>query len=207
MKLGAPLYFLAAWMLLAQGTVEQEPDHHASFHNEWIYILEPLFPPGHITREHVHRYDGVSVCIQGSVMRAKIAGGDWGEPRKLCEPGGVNINENTGKQSAHSVENVGTLTTHLRLIENLRDGNWSIFPPVTAPGLNVTKESRAFRAYDAEPGTAAHAHPVPTVVVLISGEANADGERLDRDGAAVYVPTGKIHQVRGHGRVVEVEVR
>lgn len=198
---------LLAWMLLAQGPVEQEPDHQATFHNEALYILEPIFPPGHSTREHLHRYDGVSVCIQGSIMRAKPPGGEFGEARQLCQPGGVSINEYAGKQSSHTVQNVGTVTTHLRLIENRREGNWTAFPPVAAAGLKMTKESRAFRSYDVEPGSAAHSHPVPTVVVLISGQASTIGEKLDRDGAAVYIPAGQTHQVSGSGRVVEVEVR
>ena len=191
--------------LLAQGPVEQEPDHHAGFHNESLYILEPTFPPGHVTRYHVHNYDGVSVCILGSVMRARLPDGSWGEGRQLCQPGGCNINENTGKPNAHTVENVGTVTTHLRLIENLRESGWTTFPPV--PGLKVLKESRSFRCYDVEPGSAMHSHSVPVVVVLISGQAATAGEKLDHDGAAVYLSAGREHQVTGSGRVVEVEVR
>ena len=198
---------LACSALLAQGPVEQELDHHAAFHNQLVYILEPLFPPAHSTREHVHRYDGVSVCIEGSVMRGKSPGGDWGEPRQLCQPGGISINEYTGKASTHTVENVGKVTTHLRLIENLREGGWSTFPPVSAFRLKMTKESRAFRSYEVEPGSAAHSHPVPTVVVLISGHASTAGQKLKRDGAFVYIPAGKAHAVTGDGRVVEVEIR
>jgi hypothetical protein len=81
------LYSVAAGTLLAAQVVEQEPDHHAGFHNEALYILEPVFPPGHSTREHEHHYDGASVCIEGSVMRAKPTGGEWGVPRQLCQPG------------------------------------------------------------------------------------------------------------------------
>ncbi len=194
---------LAASMVFAQGPVEQEPDHHAGFHNDALYVLEPLFPPGHTTREHSHRHDGVSVCIQGSVMRAKPSGGEWGEARQLCQPGGVNINENTGKISSHAVENVGTQTTHLRLIENLREGDWSAFPPVAGAGLRVIKESRAFRCYDVEPGSAAHTHLVPTVVVLISGHASTGGEALDHDGARNLHPRRPIassHGSRQSGR-------
>ena len=207
MRLGLLVCLLAAWALMAQVPVEQEPDHHATFHNEALYVLEPMFPPGHTTLEHLHRYDSVTVCIQGSVMRAKSPGGEFGEGRQLCQPGGVSINEYAGKPSSHTVQNVGPVATHLRLIENVREGSWTTFPPVAAAGLKMTRESRAFRSYDLEPGSAAHAHPVPTIVVLISGEASTSGEKLDRAGAAVYIPAGQTHQVTGGGKVVEVEVR
>ena len=203
----AILLFALGGASIAQVPVEQEPDHHAAFHNQAVYLLEPLFPPGHTTLEHSHRYDGVSVCIQGSVMRAKPAGGDWGEARQLCQPGGVSINEYAGKESSHTVQNVVTQTTHLRLIENLREGGWTTFPPVAAAGLKVTRESRAFRSYDVEAGSATHTHRVPTMVVLISGQASTGGEKLDRGGASVYIPAGQAHLVAGAGKVVEVEVR
>jgi mannose-6-phosphate isomerase-like protein (cupin superfamily) len=207
MKFAIPLCAFLAGALVAQIPVEQEPDHHASFYNETVYLLEPLFPPGHTTLEHRHRFDGVTVCIEGSVMRGKPPGGEWSEGRQLCQPGGVNVTEYTGKENSHTVQNVGKQTTHLRLIENLREGGWTTFPPVAATGLKVIRESRAFRSYDVEMGSAPHTHQVATVVVLISGNASTSGEKLDRDGAAVYIPAGQEHSVTGSGKVVEVEVR
>jgi mannose-6-phosphate isomerase-like protein (cupin superfamily) len=204
---------LTCWLLcgavfaVAQIGVEEEPDHHAGFHNDLVYILEPLFPPGHVTLEHRHSYDAVSVCIEGSMMRAKSPGQNWGEARLLCEPGGVSVNENTDRPNTHTVQNVGQKTTHLRLIENLREGSWTTFAPVSAKGLKVTRESRAFRSYDVTPGSAAHKHEVPTVVVLISGEAATVGDSMSRAGAAVYIPAGQEHIITGSGRVVEVEIR
>jgi hypothetical protein len=75
-------FSLLAGFASGQIPVEEEPDHHAGFHNELVYVLEPRFPPGHVTLEHTHRHDGASVCIEGSVMRAKAPGGDWGEARR-----------------------------------------------------------------------------------------------------------------------------
>jgi hypothetical protein len=82
---------LSAWWLLsilasAQLPAEEAPDDHAGFHTDRVYVLEPRFPPGHVTPEHTHRHDGTSVCIEGSVMRAKSPCGEWGEARQLCEP-------------------------------------------------------------------------------------------------------------------------
>jgi hypothetical protein len=76
---------------------------------------------------------------------------------------------------------------------------------VTAQGLTMTRESRAFRAYQVAPGSAPHRHTVPTVVVLISGDAATHGEAMNRAGAAVYIPAGDEHRVTGQGHVVEVE--
>jgi len=202
---------LTCWLLSSpmgpQIPVEEEPDHHAGFHNDLVYVLEPRFPPGHVTLEHTHSHDGASVCIEGSVMRAKSPGGEWGEARLLCEPGGVSVNEYTGRIGTHIVENVGQKTTHLRLIENLREGGWTAFPAVAAKGLTVTRESRAFRSYEVMPGSAPHRHPVPTVVVLISGEAATAGDSMRRAGASVFIAAGEEHHVTGSGRVVEVEIR
>jgi hypothetical protein len=34
-----------AGLMSAQLAVEEEPDHHAGFHNDRVYGLEPRFPP------------------------------------------------------------------------------------------------------------------------------------------------------------------
>jgi mannose-6-phosphate isomerase-like protein (cupin superfamily) len=206
MKFAVSLLTLACPVLFAQVPVEQEPVHHAGFHNQMLYVLEPQIPAGHTTLQHTHSYDAVTVCIQGSLTRAKPAGGEWGPVGVLCEPGRVNMTESTGSPRSHTVENTGTQTYHLTLVENLRQGGWTTLPTLTDAGLMLTKESRAFRSYEVR-GAAAHSHAVPAVVVLVSGEVTTVGEKLVRPGAAAYIPAGQSHTVVGNGKAVEIEVR
>jgi quercetin dioxygenase-like cupin family protein len=76
----------------------------------------------------------------------------------------------------------------------------------------VNRENRSFRIYETELSGASgvpHAHEVPTVVILVSGEATAGDKRLDQPGRWAYIPAGEKHQIvaQGHASVIEIEVR
>ena len=205
---GALLSGLAA----AQVPVEQEPRHHLEFANEWLRVISPQIPAGDTTLEHLHTHDDATVCIHGSEMRAKQPGAEWSNAGKACVPGQAGVTEYTGKPRSHTVQNLGSGVYHLVLVENLRDGEWRNNEPLTAAGMKITKESRSFRIYETELSSSSsveHSHEVPTVVILVSGEAMAGDKRLDQPGSWAYIPAGDKHQVaaRGNARVVEIEVR
>ena len=127
-------------------------------------------------------------------------------------PGRTGVTEYTGKPRSHIVQNVGSGVYHLTLVENLRDSGWESNAAVEVPGLKMTRESRAFRIYETELSGSSellHAHEVPVVVILVSGEAVAGDKRLDQPGGWVYIPRGEKHRVAAEGaaRLVEVEVR
>ncbi|HUI82409.1 MAG TPA: hypothetical protein VLY24_31010 [Bryobacteraceae bacterium] len=195
----------------AQVPVEQEPRHHLAFENEALRVLEPRIPAGDTTLEHLHDYDDATICIHGSSVRAKPPGGEWSNPGAVCMPGRVGVTEYTGNPRAHTVQNVGTGEYHLTLVENLRPSGWTNYEPVAVMGLNVVKESRSFRIYDAQLSDSsipAHSHKVPTVVIVVSGAVTA-GQTLDQPGQSVFIAAGKDHEIvaYGHAHVVEIEVR
>src|SRR5579871_5439090 len=97
----------------------------------------------------------------------------------VCNPGAIGMTEYTGKARSHTVQNVGTGVYHLLLVENLRESGWAA-APAPIDGMKVLRENRSFRVYEGPPGE--HAHDVPTVVVLVSGHATAEGKDLEQPG-------------------------
>jgi quercetin dioxygenase-like cupin family protein len=196
----------------AQVPLEQEPRHHLEFSNEFLRVISPQIPPGDTTLEHIHTHDDATVCIHGSETRAKQPGADWGAVGMVCMPGRVGITEYTGKPRSHTVQNLGTGVYHLLLVENLKESGWSDFGPVTVPGVKMTRENRSFRVYETELSGSSgvpHSHAVPTIVVLVSGEAVTGKQHLDKPGTWAYIPAGEPHQIEaaGNAKLVEIEVR
>lgn len=205
---GAMLSSLAA----AQVPLDQEPRHHLEFANESLRVISPQIRAGDTTLEHMHVHDDATVCIHGSEVRAKSPGGEWSMPGMVCMPGRIGVTEYTGKPRSHTVQNVGSGVYHLTLVENLRDSGWKNNEPLAVPGLKMTRENRSFRIYETElsgSNVIAHSHEVPTVVILVSGDAMAGDKRLDQPGRWAYIPAGDKHQIvaQGHASVIEIEVR
>lgn len=74
----------------------------------------------------------------------------------------------------------------------------------------MLRENRSFRVYDTDlAGVREHAHQVPTVVVLVSGEVMAGDQRLDQSGRWALNPAGEKPRITslGNARIVEIEVR
>ena len=110
------------------------------------------------------------------------------------------------------MQNVGSGVYHLLLVENLRESGWTNTEALNVAGMKMTRESRSFRIYDTElsgSSSVVHSHEVPTVVVLVSGEATVGDKRLDAPGRWAYIPAGDQHQVsaQGNAHIVEIEVR
>jgi eukaryotic-like serine/threonine-protein kinase len=191
---------------------------HLLFLRDTTLFAQP-FDPGRLELSgeavpvaDLHTHDDVTVCIHGSEVRAKSPGGEWSNPGAVCMPGRTGVTEYTGKPRSHIVENVGSGVYHLALVENLRDSGWQSNAAVEVPGLKTTKESRAFRIYETELSSSSeplHAHEVPVVVILVSGEAVAGDKPLDQPGSWTYVPAGEKHRVAAAAaaRLVEIEVR
>jgi quercetin dioxygenase-like cupin family protein len=212
----AAIYFCAAALAsvpaFAQVPLEQEPRHHLEFSNEWLRVISPRIPPGDTTLDHLHTHDDVTICIHGSEVRAKQPGTEWSTPGAVCVPGRIGVTEYTGKPRSHTVQNTGSGLYYLVLVENLRESGWKNNDPVSVAGMKVAKENRSFRVYETElsvTGEPIHSHEVPTVVVLVSGEALAGDKRLDQPGSWAYIPAGTKHQLSGHAKaqLVEIEVR
>jgi hypothetical protein len=199
-------------LIVAQVPLDQEPRHHLEFANEWLRVLSPQIPAGDTTLEHLHTHDSVTICIHGSEVRAKQPGAEWGNAAAACVPGRAGVTEYTGAARSHTVQNVGSVLYYLVLVENLRESGWKNNEPLVVAGLTMTRESRSFRIYDTELSGSSevlHSHEVPTVVILVSGEAMAADKRLDQPGRWVYIPAGDKHQIAAQGKahLIEVEVR
>jgi quercetin dioxygenase-like cupin family protein len=199
-------------LIAAQVPLEQEPRHHLEFANEWLRVISPQIPPGDTTLEHLHTHDDATVCIHGSEIRAKQPGTEWSNAGTACVPGRTGVTEYTGMPRSHTVQNVGSGVYHLLLVENLRESGWKKNEPLIAAGLTMTRETRSFRIYETELSSSSgglHYHEVPTVVILVSGEAMAGDKQLDQPGRWAYIPAGDKHQIaaRGKARLIEIEVR
>jgi hypothetical protein len=167
--------------------------------------------------------------MSDSDSRIQEHGKSWGAPRKRTL-GESNVTEYTGKALAHRIENTGKNPFQLFAVENLHKSGWSTAAPTTGLATTVAKEGRAFRTYDVRlplttPQTS-HMHPVPTIVMLVSGKVMSDGpdkqakanapaavglKQLDQPGQWVLVPAGDTHHLVRLGtsdaRLVEIEVR
>jgi len=78
--------------------------------------------------------------------------------------------------------------------------------------MKMTRESRSFRIYETElssSSVALHSHPVPAVVILVSGEANTGKKHLDKPGDWAYISAGEQHRIeaQGNAKLVEIEAR
>jgi quercetin dioxygenase-like cupin family protein len=209
----------------------KEPRHRVVFENAEFRILDVHIPPGDTTLDHVHDHDVATVSMTaGTATRTQSPGQPWSQPRPPRAAGHANITEYAGKPASHRVENVGNAPYHLFAVENLRKAGWSTSPARSALVTSVAAEGRAFRVSDVRlvrntPQTS-HAHPVPTIVVLVSGMAMSDGpdaqakanapapvglKQLDRPGHWVLVPRGDTHHLvrlgTGDAHLVEIEVR
>ena len=192
--------------------IDQEPHHHIEFANESLRIISPQISPGETTLEHMHNHDETTICIHGSSTRGKPHDGEWGRAGMPCTPGNAGLAEYTGKPRSHTVQNVGSDLFYLVLVENLRDSGWKDNGALAMPGLKVLRENRSFRIYDEDTaggGAAEHSHEVPTVVLLVSGEAQAGEKQLEQPGQWALVPAGTKHRVnaKSDARVLEIEVR
>ena len=56
---------------------------------------------------------------------------------------------------------------------------WTNYEVLNVAGLKVVRENRSFRIYDAQAGAPVHSHQVPTVAIVVSGEAMAEDKHLD----------------------------
>ena len=222
-----PLFYRVALVFVAgvsvvsaQVPLEKEPHHKVILDTLLLRILEITVPPGVTTLDHRHEYDIATVALGSASTRTKRPGEEWGAPRirPLASP---DLIEYTGKPAVHQVENIDKTPYHLIAVENYRTGTWPARKTITGPATTLAKETRAFAVYDvkldaANPGTE-HAHDLPTVAILVSGEITNQGTNGEEPypvrGSAkwILIPAAQSHTMAvagtGAAHVVEVEVR
>ena len=198
----------------AQAPMHQEPHHHLVFENESLRVMQPRIEAGEATLEHLHSRDDATLCISGSTVRSRKPGEDWSKPGQPCKPGSISTTEYSGKPASHAVQNTGGDTFRLVAVENLRQSGWSDYAPPGGRGVELVKESRAFRIYEVKlpgGGEVSHAHQAPTIAVVVSGDVAAGTQILNQPGEWVFIPAGESHKLLASGsgetHLVEIEVR
>ena len=202
----------------AQIPVGKEPHHRVVYEDARLRVLDVNIPPGVATLDHSHDHDLVTVSIGQADTRIRTPGEDWGAVRPRRPLGDTSAVEYAGKQGVHTIQNVGPDPYRLLAVENVKQSGWKVPPAAPGPGVKVVAEARAFRASSVRlkaGETVRRAYAVPSVVVLISGNAlvSAQGReprRLDQASRWTVVgTTGAVtvaQQGSGEARLVEIEV-
>jgi quercetin dioxygenase-like cupin family protein len=214
-------FICAAAVLTAQGSINQEPHHKRVLYTNDLRMFDVTIPPGDATTDHVHEYDVATLVLGDGTLQIQRNGVAAESPAAGAR-GGVIDAEHTGAPTRYRIANSGTTDYHVIEVENLREGGgWPASHPVAAPATTVLQDTRAFTIYDVRLTAGApettHAHPWPTVVILIDGAVEAGGiggeepVRLQKSGQWMFLPRELSHTLTTVGdtgaHVVEIEVR
>jgi len=96
--------------------VEQEPHHHVVFQNQYVRVLDVLFPPGDPSLFHTHSNDNVSVALSGDLTKSQVMGGEWSEPVKVVL-GQLAFHKAKGQPYSHRAGSAGTQAFHVIDVE------------------------------------------------------------------------------------------
>jgi quercetin dioxygenase-like cupin family protein len=96
--------------------VEMEPHHHVVLQNQYVRVLDVLFPPGDPSLFHAHSNDNVSIALSGDKTHAQLMGGDWGASTAVV-PGQVAFHKAQGQPYTHRVGSAGTQPFHVIDVE------------------------------------------------------------------------------------------
>ncbi len=96
--------------------VEMEPHHHVVLQNQFVRVLDVLFPPGDPALFHTHSNDNVSVELSGDKTKSQLTGGKWSAPNDVV-PGQVAFHKAKGQPYTHRVGSAGTQAFHVIDVE------------------------------------------------------------------------------------------
>ena len=96
--------------------VEKEPHHHVVFQNQYVRVLNVLFPVGEVALFHTHSNDNIGIPISGDKSQAQPQGGDWSEPQGV-KPGAAGFRKARGQAYTHRVRSAGQLPFHVIDVE------------------------------------------------------------------------------------------
>ncbi|HXA00323.1 MAG TPA: hypothetical protein VN025_21365 [Candidatus Dormibacteraeota bacterium] len=96
--------------------VEKEPHHHVVLQNQYVRVLDVLFPPGDPALFHTHSNDNVSVALSGDKTKSQPMGGEWSAPEDVV-PGRVAFHKAQGQPYTHRVGSAGTQPFHVIDVE------------------------------------------------------------------------------------------
>ncbi len=96
--------------------VDKEPHHHFVFQNQYVRVLDVLFPAGEASLFHTHSNDNVGIPISGDKTQSQPAGGVWSEVQDV-KPGEAGFRKARGQAYTHRVRSAGKLPFHVIDVE------------------------------------------------------------------------------------------
>jgi quercetin dioxygenase-like cupin family protein len=96
--------------------VEKEPHHHVVFQNQYVRVLNVLFPVGEVALFHTHSIDNIGIPISGDKSQSQPEGSDWSEPTDV-KPGAAGFRKARGQAYTHRVRSAGKLPFHVIDVE------------------------------------------------------------------------------------------
>jgi quercetin dioxygenase-like cupin family protein len=96
--------------------VEQEPHHHVVLQNQYVRVLDVLFPVGEPALFHTHSNDNVSVALSGDKTKSQPWGGEWSAPANVV-PGEIGFHKAAGQPYTHRVGSAGAQPFHVIDVE------------------------------------------------------------------------------------------
>lgn len=96
--------------------VEKEPHHHFVFQNQYVRVLDVLFPAGEASLFHTHSNDNVGIPVSGDKTQSQPYGGEWTELQDV-KPGAAGFRKARGQGYSHRVRSAGRLPFHVIDVE------------------------------------------------------------------------------------------
>jgi beta-alanine degradation protein BauB len=96
--------------------VQMEPHHHIVFRNQYVRVLNVLFPVGETSLFHTHSNDNVGIPISGDKTQSQPFGGEWSEVQDV-KPGAAGFRKAHGQPYTHRVRSAGKLPFHVIDVE------------------------------------------------------------------------------------------
>jgi beta-alanine degradation protein BauB len=111
-----PLLAASATGLTEPVPVEKEPHHHVVFQNQYVRVLNVLFPVGETSLFHTHSNDNIGIPISGDKSQSQPLGGQWSEAQDV-KPGAAGFRKARGLPYTHRVRSAGKLPFHVVDVE------------------------------------------------------------------------------------------
>jgi quercetin dioxygenase-like cupin family protein len=96
--------------------VEKEPHHHLVLQNQYVRVLDVLFPAGEASLFHTHSNDNVGIPLSGDKTQSQPFGGEWSEVQDV-NPGNAGFRKARGQAYTHRVRSAGKLPFHVIDVE------------------------------------------------------------------------------------------
>jgi beta-alanine degradation protein BauB len=96
--------------------VDKEPHHHFVFQNQYVRVLDVLFPAGEASLFHTHSNDNIGIPISGDKTQSQPAGGEWSEVQDV-KRGAAGFRKARGQAYTHRVRSAGKLPFHVIDVE------------------------------------------------------------------------------------------